>query len=194
MTIRTAAPADAAALADIYAYYVRNTAITFEITVPSAEEFARRVENTLKAYPYYVAEENGVLTGYAYAAPLKNREAYAHAAEVSVYLAPGARGKGTGALLYAALEETLLRQNVLRLYACITATERERDAHLTDASIRFHEKEGYRTAGRFTRCGRKFGKWYDVVWMEKETGAEENPLPFVRFPDLRPLAFSANPL
>lgn len=186
MTIRIATPADGAALAAIYAPYVQDTAITFELEIPGAEEFSRRIEHTLKTYPYLVAEENGVPVGYAYAGPLKTRAAYLHAAEVSVYLTPRAQGKGTGRLLYERLEALLLRQSVLRVYACITATERENDAHLTDASIRFHRKLGYRLAGEFTHCGRKFDKWYNVVWMEKPIGDTDGaPAPFRPFPEVR---------
>ena len=177
MLIRSAAEGDALALLSIYAPYVEQTAITFEYDVPSAEEFAARIRETLKKYPYLVAEEAGEIQGYAYAAPFKGRAAYDWAVETTVYVRQGSHGKGYGRALYNALEEELRRRHFLNAYACIAWTETE-DAYLTQASPRFHERMGYRLCGTFRQCGYKFGRWYDMIWMEKMLGEHEAaPLP-----------------
>ncbi len=178
--IRPATEADAQALLDIYAPYVIDTAITFEYEAPTVAEFARRIGDILQKYPYLVAVRQGQTVGYAYASPLKNRAAYDWAVETTIYLEQGCRGGGVGRALYQALEQELARRNILNLYACI-ATSQEQDAHLSDASVRFHERMGYRQAGYFNRCGYKFGRWYDVVWMEKLLGEHTpNPKPVLR--------------
>lgn len=79
--------------------------------------------------------------------------------------------------MYEILENILKRQNVLNMYACIACTEQE-DKYLTNASVRFHEKMGFKTAGKFNKCGYKFNNWYDMVWMEKFIGEHE------RFPSI----------
>ena len=105
MLIRSAKPEDAPALLGIYAPYVRDTAITFEYEAPSEAEFARRISDTLKKYPYLVLEDGGEVLGYAYASVFKARAAYAWAVETTIYLRRDAHGKGYGRLLYTALEE-----------------------------------------------------------------------------------------
>lgn len=176
-----AAPDDAAALLAIYAPYVRETAITFEYEVPSVEEFRRRIEHTLRTHPYLVMEQNGEIVGYAYTGQLGSRAAYAWAAETSIYLRQDCRRGGIGTRLYAALEEASRRQNVQVLYACIAAPSDDSDPHLTRASIDFHTRRGYATVGTFHRCGYKFGRWYDVVWMEKRLSDDAVPAPVTPF-------------
>ncbi|MBQ5676713.1 MAG: N-acetyltransferase, partial [Lachnospiraceae bacterium] len=105
MIIRNASVDDAEALLNIYAYYVKNTAITFEYEVPSLEEFKERITNTLKKYPYLVAEKEDKIVGYAYAGSFHTREAYQHAAELSVYVRQDWRGHGIGSSLYRELEK-----------------------------------------------------------------------------------------
>lgn len=89
ISIRTATPDDAEGLLAIYAQYVENTAVTFEYSVPSEAEFRRRIENTLKKYPYLVAVSQGEIVGYAYAGEFKTREAYVYSVETSVYVKQG---------------------------------------------------------------------------------------------------------
>ena len=168
--IRTARGEDAARLRDIYAPYVTDTAITFEYDVPSVEEFRRRIEHTLEKYPYLVAEDAAAgVVGYAYAGPLKERAAYDWSVEESIYVQQSAVGKGLGRLLHDALESELQQRGILNMYACIAAP-RGTDPYLTDNSIQFHGHLGYRMIGRFQLCGYKFGRWYDMVWMEKLIG------------------------
>lgn len=185
ISIRIAAPEDAPALLDIYAYYVRHTAITFEYEVPTPEEFAARIRNTLKKYPYLVAVEDGVMVGYAYAGPFHSRPAYGWTAEASIYLARDCRHQGLGRRLYHALETILRQQGILNLNACVAVPE-EDDDYLTHNSLDFHTHLGFRTVGQFTQCGCKFDRWYHMVWLEKLLGAHSVPPALVRpFPEIR---------
>lgn len=199
LTFRIATPEDAPALLAIYAPCVEKTAITFEYEVPSAEEFADRIASTLHTYPYIVAEMGGKLVAYAYAGVFHAREAYSHTVETSIYVAEDVRTMGVGTLLYTALENVLLAQNIFNLYACIAVPACENDPYLTNGSVLFHEKCGYKLAGRFAGCGYKFNRWYDMVLMEKFQGGHDKRLanfaaapaaddvpPFIPFPQLDP--------
>ena len=177
--IRVATPEDAEALLRIYAPYVEKTAITFEYDVPSAEEFAGRIEKVLRRYPYLVAEEDGAVLGYAYAGAFHERAAYAWAVETTVYVAESAKRRGLGKRLYDALEQALAGQNILSLYASIAYPAQE-DPYLTRDSLEFHRRLGYRLVGQFTQCGYKFGRWYDMVWMEKHIGVHTENQPAVK--------------
>ena len=167
--VRMATEADAEELLNIYAPYVTDTAITFEYDIPSVAEFSQRIKDTLQMYPYIVALENNCIVGYAYASAFKKRAAYDWAVETTVYLKQDCRGKGLGKMLYLALEEILKRQNIINLNACIAYTSTE-DKHLDKTSAAFHEHLGYAKVAHFTKCGYKFGTWYDMIWMEKMLG------------------------
>ena len=179
--IRSATPEDAGELLQIYDYYVRETAITYEYETPSLEEFRGRIERTLEKYPYLVIagnspdDRNGNILGYAYASAFHEREAYKWCVELSVYLDKDLRRQGLGRKLYSELERQLKEMGFLNLNACIAMPDEE-DEHLTLASIRFHEKMGFTMVGEFHKCGFKFGKWYNMVWMEKIIG-EHNSTP-----------------
>lgn len=164
--LRTARPSDAAELLELYAPYVKDTAISFETVVPSLEEFTQRMLHRLPRYPYIVAEYDGELLGYAYLSPFVGRAAYDRSAETTIYLRLDCRHMGIGKMLYTALEDIARAQGIINLEACIGWTDTP-DEHLTNNSARFHEHLGYRMVGRFYGCGRKFGRWYDMVWMEK---------------------------
>ena len=180
-TIRQATLADSAALAEIYAYYVEHTAITFEYEAPAPEAFAARMASIMAHYPYLTACCGEEIVGYAYAAPFKGRTAYDWAVEVTIYLKQGTQRRGAGRRLYAALEEALGRMGILNLYACI-AFPRKEDGTLTRNSADFHAHMGYRTVGTFSQCGYKFGRWYDMIWMEKFIGPHgDNPPPVTPF-------------
>ena len=166
ITIETASPKDAPRLLEIYAPYVENTAITFEYDVPTLEDFTTRIQNTLKKYPYLVLKDEGKIMGYAYASVFKDRAAYDHCCELSVYLDVNAHRRGYGKMLYAALEKKLREMGMENFYACIAYPIVE-DEYLTKNSADFHEHLGFTTVGRFHRCGYKFGRHYDMIWMEK---------------------------
>lgn len=167
--IRDAKISDAKVLLEIYDHYVKNTAITFEITTPDVTEFESRMRDIVSRYPYIVIEEDGRIEGYAYAHAFVGREAYSHSCEMTIYLRPDSRHHGLGRKLYEAMEEQLREMGIINLYACIGETEKE-DEHLTNNSSEFHAHMGYKKVGTFRKCGRKFGRWYDMVWMEKLIG------------------------
>lgn len=167
--IRPAVPEDARSLLGLYAPYVEKTAITFEYDVPTLEEFRSRIERTLARYPYLVAELDGEAAGYAYAGPFHTRAAYAWAVETSIYVNMEKKRMGLGGRLHGALESALKSQGYLNMNACI-ATPLKEDEYLTLDSVRFHERLGYRWVGEFRQVGYKFGRWYNMAWMEKHIG------------------------
>lgn len=167
--IRSATVADAEELVKIYAPYVEKTAITFEYTVPSAEEFRVRIETTLKRYPYLVAVQDGAIVGYAYAGSFKARAAYNHCVETSIYVQQERQGKGIGKKLYEALEMRLKEQGILNVNACISWTDVP-NRYLSHQSPDFHAHLGYTRCAHFHQCGYKFGQWFDMIWMEKMIG------------------------
>jgi len=166
MIIRDVTSADAQALLDIYAPYVTDTAVTFEYDVPSIEEFSRRIREVTVKYPYLAAVEDGRIVGYVYAKALYTRSAYAHCVETSIYVSRSCRRGGIGRALYEALEDRLRAIGIVNLYACI-AYPLDEDPFLTGDSVQFHARMGYTPCGQLHRCGWKFGRWYDVVFMEK---------------------------
>ena len=186
MKIRTASPRDGAALLKIYGPYVERTAITFEYRVPSVEEFSGRIERTLKQYPYFAAEFEGELVGYAYAGPFHEREAYDWAGETSIYVAWDQRKMGIGRRLHDALEAALREQGILNMNACVACPCGEADEYLTWSSLEFHRRLGYRLVGEFRQCGYKFGRWYNMAWLERHIGDHlgEQPVPKA-FGDIR---------
>ncbi len=167
--IRIVSPEDAEELLDIYAPYIRDTAVTFEYTVPSVEEFKARIRHTMEKFPYLAAVRDGEIIGYVYAGPLHPRAAYAWSVETSIYVKKDKKNLGTGKLLYEALEKVLKEQNILSVNACIAYPEVE-DEYLTKDSVRFHFHMGYKKAAEFHKCAYKFGRWYNMVWMEKHIG------------------------
>lgn len=167
--IREANVQDAGELSEIYSYYVLNTAISFEYDAPDESEFRTRILNTLKKYPYIVLEAEGEIKGYAYAGPFKTREAYRYSVENTVYVKRGEAKKGYGRILIEALEQKLLEMGYENANACIAYTDSE-DEYLNNNSMEFHEHMGYSFVGRFHKCAYKFGRWYDMIWMEKLIG------------------------
>ncbi len=185
ITIRLATTADAPSLLEIYAPYVQETAISFEYVAPSLEEFTARISSILERYPYIVAEQEGRIVGYSYAHAFHPRKAFEWAVETTIYVRQGVHHAGLGRLLYSKLEECLLAQGVSNLYACIAYSEAE-DEHLTHDSPAFHEHMGYRTIGHFSQCGYKFGRWYDMIWMEKIIAPHPlKQLPLKDFPSVK---------
>lgn len=162
-TIRPATLDDLPALTGIYNHYIETTAFTFDLTPFSAE--ARRpwfdafaAEGRHRLLVAEDAEDAGRLLGYACSGPLRPKAAYDRSVETTIYLQPEACGRGLGPRLYGALLETLVAAEVHRCYGVITVPN--------PASLRLHERLGFREVGRLTECGHKFGRWWDVVWME----------------------------
>ncbi len=177
--IRFATPRDAEALLSIYAPYVEHTAITFEYETPSPAAFADRIREIGAFYPYLVYEQDGRPLGYAYAHRPMSRAAYQWCAELSVYLAPDARGRGIGPALYRALMELLTLQGVRNFYACLVVPN--------ERSSRMHLSLGFHPAGTWPHSGYKLGKWHDVAWYEKAAGnIADAPLPLLSVHSLSP--------
>ena len=179
--IRNAGMEDAERILEIYAHYVKNTAITFEYEVPTLDEFQNRIKNTRKRYPYLVIERDGAIQGYAYAGPFVGRAAYDWSCETTIYLAPAAQKCGMGRKIYEALEDRLREMGILNLYACIGYPEQE-DEYLSRNSADFHAHLGFKKVGEFHKCGYKFGRWYNMIWMEKIIGEHQAEALPVGFP------------
>ena len=172
MEIRLAKPSDARSLLDIYAPYVEKTVITFEYEVPTIEDFAIRIEKTLEKYPYLVAEEDGVILGYAYASTYYARAAYDWAVELSVYVSLDSRGQGVGTKLYDALEYLLDQMGYVHFLACISLPNED--------SIAFHTKRNYQQVAHFPKIGYKFERWHDIVWLQKSLDKQAGPIKFLK--------------
>ena len=167
--IRSATVEDAKQILEIYAYYVKYTAITFEYYVPSLDEFRSRIEATLTKYPYLVLEDKGSILGYAYAGAFVGRAAYEHSVEITIYLNNNSKGLGYGRVLFETLEQALKDMGFLNIYACIADPIAD-DKYLTRNSEQFHQHFGFTKVGTFHKCGYKFGRWYNMIWMEKIIG------------------------
>lgn len=173
ITVRNATLADAPRLLEIYDYYVKNTAISFEWDTPSLEEFEDRMRKIMQRYPYLVILRNEQIEGYAYARAFVGRAAYDWSCEMTIYLDHNAHKCGMGRILYEALETALREMGVLNLYACIGYPEQE-DEYLTTNSADFHKHLGYVKVGEFYKCGYKFDRWYHMIWMEKIIGKHQD--------------------
>ena len=182
--VRDATEKDAESILEIYDYYVRNTAITFEYDTPSLEEFRERMRKIMRKYPYLVILQDGEIKGYAYAREFVGRAAYDWSCEMTIYLDHRAKKCGLGRILYETLEKALQDMGVLNLYACIGYPEQE-DEYLTANSADFHAHLGYTKVGEFHRCGYKFGRWYHMIWMEKMIAEHREVQPPVKgYPEL----------
>ena len=165
--IRDVCPDDAKRLVRIYEHYVLNTAVSFEYAVPTVDEFRNRIEKIAAKYPYLVCVKDDVIVGYAYAGSYSSREAYAWTVTTSIYVDKDCRRQGIGSLLYGELEKKLKEQGIVNLLAGIAYCDTE-DEYLTHDSCKFHKKEGYYEVARMDAVGKKFDRWYDLVWMQKK--------------------------
>jgi L-amino acid N-acyltransferase YncA len=157
--VRLATVADAEDCAAIYAPYVEDTAITFELVPPTAVEMAERIATSLSTHAWFVLEEDGRVVGYAYGAPLHKRAAYRWSCEVSVYLETGRRRTGAGRALYEALFERLAERGLLRAVAGMTLPN--------EASEALHRAMGFESVGVYRMIGFKDGSWHDVEMTQR---------------------------
>lgn len=164
--IRTATEDDAEEMLKIYSYYVTETAVTFEEETPSVAEFQSRIRTIRSSFPYYVAEKDGRILGYAYASKFRTRAAYRWDSEFSVYVDKDAHGLGIGSLLLDAVEETLRRQGIVNLYAIVSDSPKP-CRYIPGESIPFHLKHGFVEEGHLSKSGVKFGEWFDTVYLVK---------------------------
>ena len=159
VTVRRAEPSrDAARCAEIYAPFVRDTWISFELDPPDAAEMARRIARYRESHGWLVGEIDGVLAGYAYASPHRERAAYASSCDVAVYVDPAFARRGVGRALYAALIEQLAP----RFHAAFAGI-----ALPNEASIGLHEALGFTPVGIYREVGWKMGAWRDVGWWQR---------------------------
>ena len=155
--LRLVQPDDAAQIAAIYAPFCLETAISFETVAPDETTMRERICAVTERYPWLVAVSGtGDVLGYAYATKHRERAAYRWSVDFTVYLAPAAKQRGIGTDLYTALVAICRFLGYYRAFAGITLPN--------EASVRLHEKIGFRPIGIYQRVGFKLGKWHDVGW------------------------------
>ncbi|MCR5764905.1 MAG: GNAT family N-acetyltransferase [Treponema sp.] len=167
LLIREVKVSDSKRLVEIYDYYVKNTAVSFEYKVPSVEEFEERIRHIREKYPYIVCLKDDKIVGYAYASAYSSREAYNWTATSSIYVDKEYHRQGAGSLLYKELEERLRKQGIVNLLAGVAYIEME-DKYLTKDSYYFHTKMGYEKVAHMKAIGKKFDRWYDLLWLQKK--------------------------
>jgi phosphinothricin acetyltransferase len=164
MQIRPATPADVAVITAIYGHHVLHGTGTFEEDPPSIDDMAGRLDKVLsRGWPWLVAEKDGAVIGYAYTAQFRDRAAYRFAGEDSIYIHPDHMGAGVGRALLDALMEASAAAGFKRLFAVIGDS-----ANL--GSIRLHERADFTHAGQLDAAGFKFGRYLDVVFMQRGIG------------------------
>ncbi len=163
-TIRPSRPDDLAAITAIYGHAVRTGTGSFEIEPPDQAEMARRRDDILaRGLPYLVAETAAGVMGYAYASPFRPRPAYRFSVENSVYVHADARGQGLGSLLLADLITRCTDWGARQMLAVIGDSANA-------GSVALHRRAGFQAAGQFDNVGHKFGRWLDVVLMQRALG------------------------
>lgn len=166
LKIRDAKVEDAERLVEIYSHYVTDTAVSFETEAPSVEEFGKRISKISAKYPYLVCEKDGVIVGYVYAGSYSPRAAYNWTVTTSIYVDKDMRGGGVGSALYDALEERLRKQGIVNLLAAIAYLDEE-DEYITHDSYKYHLRKGYEKVAHMKKVGKKFDRWYDILWLQK---------------------------
>lgn len=161
MLVRQGERRDLEAITALYNHFVETTAVTFDIGTFTADarepwfaQFAPEGPHRL-----FVADMDGAFAGYAGSMSFKAKKAYSTSVETTIYVSPALAGRGVGKRLYEALFAALALEDVHRAYAGIALPN--------DASIRFHEGFGFREIGTYHEVGRKFGRYHDVMWLEK---------------------------
>jgi phosphinothricin acetyltransferase len=165
--VRDATAADAEACAAIYAPYVTDSAITFEIDPPGAAEMAERITQAQSTHAWLVVEDEGRVFGYAYGGPMKPRAAYRWSCEVSVYLEPGRRRTGAGRALYEALFTRLTTRGYRTAVAGMTLPN--------PASEGLHKSLGFEPIGTYRNIGWKLDNWHDVAWVQRPLAVLPDP-------------------
>ncbi|MDX3455790.1 GNAT family N-acetyltransferase [Streptomyces sp. ME02-8801-2C] len=162
--VRPGVEADLKALTDLYNHYVRETPTTFDTKVFTPEERRPWLFSYPEDGPHRLLVATDMdsqrILGYVTSGPFRAKPAYGTTVEVTVYLAPDAGGRGIGTLLYKALFEALAGEDVHRALAGIVTPN--------EASVRLHERFGFRYVGTYREVGRKFGRYWDVAWYEKD--------------------------
>lgn len=160
VTLRRATTADAAACLAIYRPVVETTATSFEAVPPTIEEFATRIEKSLSAWTWLIAEEEGRCVGYAYGHSHRERAAYRWSVEVTIYVDSSRQRQGVGRRLYERLFVDLAELGYCNAYAGVTRPN--------EASMALHRGVGFEYIGTFRSVGRKFDRWHDVAWFQRK--------------------------
>ncbi len=170
-TIRPATPTDIAAITRIYAHAVGTGTASFELTPPDEAEMTRRMQALhAKDMPYFVAEMEDVVAGYAYAGPFRERPAYRFTLEDSIYVAPAMQGRGIGRTLLATLIATAEAKGFRQMIGVIGDSENA-------GSIALHAAQGFQYVGTLPNTGYKFGRWLDTVLMQRPLGPGASTMP-----------------
>lgn len=156
--IRPVTLADAKAITGIYNHYIKNTTVTFEIEPITADEMAGRIKDISAHFPYFVYEKDGRILGYCYAHLWKQRAAYSKTLETTIYIDEHAVHHGIGSLMVEHLIKLCRAQGYHALIACITEGN--------EASVKMHERLGFKQVSEFKEVGKKFGRWLGVVDLE----------------------------
>jgi L-amino acid N-acyltransferase YncA len=171
LILRPGAEADLPAITALYGHHVLHGTGTFETTPPTEADMATRRKDVLaRGLPYLVAEQEGRVLGFAYCQWFKPRPAYRYSAENSIYLHPDAAGRGIGRQLLTALAQQAEAVGIRKLIAVIGDSANQ-------ASIGVHRSVGFKPVGTIQSCGWKFGRWLDIVLMEKVLGDGDNTPP-----------------
>jgi L-amino acid N-acyltransferase YncA len=174
ITIRDSQDSDVPAIAAIYAHHVLHGVASFETEPPSiAEMIRRRADILAKGFPYLIAEQDGAILGYAYAGPYRPRAAYRDTVENSIYLRPDAAGHGIGRQLLPALVTACESRDLRQMIAVVGDSGNH-------ASIRLHERCGFRLVGVLEAVGYKHGRWLDSVLLQRRLGCGDTALPAPR--------------
>ena len=169
--IRPATPADIPAITGIYAEAVAKGSATFEVIPPDAAEMGERFGRLRDGgFPYMVSEEGGRILGYGYAGPYRDRPAYRHTVEDSIYLDESARGRGIGGALLRRLIDDSTMRGFRQMVAVIGDSGNE-------ASVRLHKAAGFVLTGTLKNVGYKHGRWLDTVIMQRTLGPGADTAP-----------------
>lgn len=172
--IRFAQPTDAGGILAIYAPYCESTCVSFEIVAPTIEQMQQRINHVTVGYPWLIGEIDGEIAGYVYASRHRERAAYRWSVDVAVYVAAQHQRRRLGRILYSTLFSILREQGYFKAFAGISLPN--------PASVRLHERMGFRQTAHFPGVGYKFGRWLDVGWwqldLQREGPDPADPHPF----------------
>ncbi|WMJ84772.1 GNAT family N-acetyltransferase [Oscillospiraceae bacterium LTW-04] len=160
--LRMASVADAQSLLNIYAPYIKSTAVTSEEEVPSLNEFKNRITEALIKHPYIVCVIDDQIVGYAYGHSYRNRSSYRWGAELSVYVSNNCKSSSVGVALYSALIAILRLQGYQTVFGIVILPNL--------SSQRLHEYLGFSDKGVLTNACSKLGNWHDILTYEKHIG------------------------
>ena len=171
ITVRPASRPDLSRIEEIYAHYVRHSLATFETEVPDASWWLARFEAiTAAGWPFLVAVDGDEVLGYAYVAQYRPRPAYGRTVEDSIYVAPGAGGRGVGTALLSALLAAAAEAGAREVVAVVASQD-------TEASQALHARAGFVEVGRLRGVGFKLGRWSDTILLQLSLPRGPEPSP-----------------